>query len=87
MLKIATSFIPTGYRKSDNKNPLDEYTQLSQRRLNIKDMRPGIICVGKSYTPPEVLTAPVKKPTVSEMLSFWPNFNQDLYCHIAKTVN
>ena len=79
-VKIDHTYTPEQYKQAaeklaDYKKTEDEYSILSTRRLDIKDLKRGNIVIGKSTIPKE-LGKPTKMATIYEMLRFWGFFDR-----------
>jgi len=73
--KIDHTYTPVDYKVADNIRTEDEYSILSTRRLDIKDLKKGHIVIGKSTIPKEI-GKPTKMATIYEMLRFWGFFDR-----------
>ena len=87
--KVMSTVIPEGYNYSKKRyeRKEDEYSILSSedRRVDIKDIKPGEVRLGKTVVP-DVVGTPTKMATIYEMLKFWPFFDQGLYNEIMDLI-
>lgn len=85
------STYPANWKPVKERVTDDSYSRLNTN-LEVKDIKPGQVVIGKTVDPiglidiyaekPEVITEyrkPSKMPTLGEMKAFWTNFNKQLY--------
>ena len=64
----------------------DVYSKMATNRVDVKDIKPGIVRVCKTVVPIE-RRKPNKMPSLGEMLRYWGNIDQSLYNRIISLYN